>query len=75
MERAEVIDKTLWSILKTRRPKTFVLLNALRWRWLWKLLGIRVETVYDNTAYAEYSVFQFDDLLATFEVKMAPTIT
>jgi hypothetical protein len=71
MERAEIIDKTLWSILKTCRPKTFVLLNALRWRWrwLWMLAGIRVETVYKNYAYEEYRVFQFDELLATFAVK------
>jgi hypothetical protein len=69
IERAAIIDKTLWAILKTRRPKTYTILNTLRWRWLWKLAGIRVNTRYQADAYAEYEVFQNADLLATFQLK------
>jgi len=73
MARADIIDKTLWAILKTRRPSTYAFLIAFPYHWLWKLVGIRVETVYKTPAYEEYRVFQHNDLLATFEVKQELT--
>ncbi len=69
IQRAEIIDKTLWAILKTRRPRSFAMLNVLRFRWAWKLFGIRLETRFRGDLYEEYSVFQFDDLLATFSLR------
>lgn len=69
VDRAEVIDKTFQAILKSRRPKTFAVLNALRWPWLWKLAGIHLTLRYKGDLYEEYGVFQHDDLLGTFGIK------
>jgi hypothetical protein len=69
IDRAEIIDKTLWSILKARRPKTFAVLNAVRWPLLWRAFGIRLVVRYKGPLFEEYEVFQFETLLATFEVR------
>jgi hypothetical protein len=69
MKRSEIIDETVDSILKTRRPVTFAVLNILRFRWLWRLAGFSIKATHNSELYSQYEVFQHDVLLATFELK------
>lgn len=71
--RAEIIDRTISVILETRRPITFAILNVVHRRWLWKIAGIKMIERFKSPTYSQYEVFQYNDLLATFDIKQEIT--